>query len=91
MGYKEINSKFAEAMSYNGLVAQRLLHILDLVDFSKINTILDIGSWHLNQSLEFMHIFPTARVHAFEPNPQSAHMCRQKVCLNMLFLQQTEK
>jgi FkbM family methyltransferase len=48
------------------------------MDFSKVKTILDIGSWHLNQSLEFMHIFPNAKVYAFEPNPVSANLCREK-------------
>jgi FkbM family methyltransferase len=72
------NYQYIEAMSYNGLVAQRLRHLLDKMDFSKVRTILDIGSWHLNQSLEFMHIFPNARVYAFEPNPFSAELCRQK-------------
>jgi FkbM family methyltransferase len=78
MGYKEKNMEYVHAMGYNGLVAQRLNHIVDVVDFSKINTILDIGSWHLNQSLEFLHIFPNAKVYAFEPNPESAKLCRQK-------------
>lgn len=62
----------------NGLVTQRLKHLVDIMDFSKIKTILDIGSWHLDQSIEFLQIFPNAKVYAFEPNPTSAALCRQK-------------
>jgi FkbM family methyltransferase len=72
------NYEYIQAMSYNGLVAQRLKHLVNIMDFSKVKTILDIGSWHLNQSLEFMHIFPNAKVYAFEPNPVSANLCREK-------------
>jgi len=79
MGFKEQNNQYFQNMKYNGLVAQRLSHIIDIVDFSKINTIMDIGSWHLDQSFEFMHIFPKATIHAFEPNPQSALLCKQKI------------
>ena len=79
MGFKEKNSQYCRNMEHNGLVAQRLSHIVDRVDLSKIKTIMDIGSWHLDQSFEFMHIFPEAAVYAFEPNPQSALLCRQKI------------
>jgi len=72
------NLQYRQAMSYNGLVAQRMSHLLDVMDFSKVKTILDIGSWHLKQSIEFMHIFPNAKVYAFEPNPTSAALCREK-------------
>ena len=79
MDYNINNTKYALNMGYGGLVAQRLQHIIYSVDFSKINTIMDIGSWHLNQSLEFMHIFPNSKVYAFEPNPHSAKLCRDKI------------
>lgn len=79
MGFKDNNADYSRNMEYGGLVAQRLKHIIDLVDFSRIKTVLDIGSWHLDQSFEFMHIFPEANVYAFEPNPTSARLCRQKM------------
>lgn len=79
MDFKEQNSQYSRNMEYGGLVAQRLSHIVNRVDLSKIKTVLDIGSWHLDQSLEFMHIFPEINVYAFEPNPQSARLCRQKI------------
>ena len=79
MGFKNNNTEYSNRMIHNGLVAQRLKHMVDYVDFSKIKTILDIGSWHLDQSFEFMHIFPNANVYAFEPNPVSARMCRERI------------
>jgi FkbM family methyltransferase len=72
------NEEYLHRMN-NGLVSQRLSHIVNFVDFSKVKTILDIGSWHLDQSIEFMNIFPNANVYAFEPNPDSANLCRRRV------------
>lgn len=72
------NMEYRRRMTSNGHVAQRLKHMLDIFDFSKVKTILDIGSWHLDQSIELMSIFPNATVYAFEPNPESAALCRAK-------------
>jgi FkbM family methyltransferase len=48
------------------------------VDFTKVKTILDIGSRDLEQSLELHSVFPNAHIHAFEPNPESFKDCQAK-------------
>ncbi len=64
--------------SYNrgGMVAGRLVHLLGKENLSNVKQILDIGSWHLSQSIEFADIFPEARIDAFEPVPASYQLCR---------------
>ncbi len=62
----------------NSMVARRLLHLLSLNLLENVTTILDIGSWHLGQSLEFAQIFPKAQIHAFEPVPDSYQLCLQR-------------
>lgn len=59
------------------IVANRLKYVLDVIDVESINTILDIGSWHLGQSVEFLELFPDAQVHAFEPNPENYKTCEE--------------
>jgi len=56
-------------------VGKRVNFIVDKMDLSNIKEILDIGSWHLNQSLEFHEIFPEATINAFEPVPDSYQLC----------------
>lgn len=41
----------------------------------KPNYILDIGSRDLDQSLEFMSVFPDTKIIAFEPNPVQFNYC----------------
>lgn len=43
-----------------------------------VKNILDIGSWHLGQSIEFAELFPDARVDAFEPVPSSFELCKSR-------------
>lgn len=45
------------------------------VDFESVKTILDIGSRDLGQSIELHKVFPNAKIHAFEPNPESFKDC----------------
>ena len=42
------------------------------------SVILDVGSWHAEQSVEFSAAFPKAKVWAFEVNPPSVRVCRTK-------------
>ena len=56
-------------------VGKRVNFVVNKMDLSNINEILDIGSWHLNQSLEFHEIFPNANINAFEPVPDSYQLC----------------
>ncbi len=62
------------------MVANRLLSLTDCqIDLSSVNRILDIGSWHLGQSIEFSNIFRNAKVDAFEPVPDSYHICLENL------------
>lgn len=48
------------------------------VDFTAVETILDIGSRDLEQSLELLKVFPDAHIYAFEANPDSYEKCVEK-------------
>ncbi len=61
------------------MVARRLAYLTDRVDLSDVRQILDIGSWHLGQSIEFSQIFPNAKIDAFEPVPDSYQLCLKKL------------
>lgn len=41
-------------------------------------TIFDIGSRDLDQSIEFSIIYPNAKIFAFEPNPDQYQICKEK-------------
>jgi FkbM family methyltransferase len=41
-------------------------------------TIFDIGSRDLDQSIEFSTIYPNAKIFAFEPNPDQYQICKEK-------------
>lgn len=58
------------------MVALRLLKLINSVDLTNVTRILDIGSWHLLQSIEFASIFSDARIDAFEPVPNSFEICK---------------
>ncbi len=57
------------------IVADRMRHVVNILDLDSIEVICDIGSWHLGQSIEFLELFPDATVHAFEPNPENYQNC----------------
>lgn len=57
------------------IVAERLRHVVDILDLESIETICDIGSWHLGQSIEFLELFPDSKVYAFEANPENYENC----------------
>jgi len=59
----------------NDMVSKRIQHVVDLYDLTGMQEILDIGSWHLGQAIEFQNIFPDAKVTAFEPVPESFQLC----------------
>jgi FkbM family methyltransferase len=62
-------------LSRYDIVADRVKFVVDLIDLESINTILDVGSWHLKQSIEFAELFPEAKIYAFEPNPNNYQEC----------------
>jgi FkbM family methyltransferase len=59
----------------NGIVSDRFRFIVDKYELLNINEVLDIGSWHLGQSIELHQIFPNAKISAFEPVPESYNLC----------------
>ena len=61
-----------------GIVSARLKYLLDKVDLDASKTILDIGSWHLEQSIELSAVFPNSKIYAFEPVPESYNNCVHK-------------
>jgi FkbM family methyltransferase len=44
-----------------------------------ILTILDIGSWHLQQSIEFSLTFKDAKIFAFEPCKKNFELCKKNL------------
>ena len=66
--------KPAPAQNTN-MVDRRLAHLAGKIEVDSIKQILDIGSWHLGQSIEFAGIFKQARIDAFEPVPESYELC----------------
>ena len=61
------------------MVGRRLARLVGKADLTNVTRILDIGSWHLNQSIEFAAIFPDAKIDAFEPVPESYMLCLNKL------------
>lgn len=57
------------------IASKRISYLLDKLNFDSIRIILDIGSWHLKQTIEMATIFPNANIHAFEPNPDTYRLC----------------
>ena len=57
------------------IASKRVEYLLDAIDFNQIKTILDIGTWHLKQTIELSQIFEFATIHAFEPNPETFKYC----------------
>ena len=60
------------------MVARRLASMLGKEELGNVRQIVDIGSWHLNQSIEFANIFSDAKIDAFEPVPDSYKLCVAK-------------
>jgi 2-O-methyltransferase len=61
------------------MVARRLATIPPAIKLDDIRQVLDIGSWHLGQSVEFADIFLDARIDAFEPVPDSYRLCLDRL------------
>lgn len=59
-------------------MGRRIAMLRGKADLGNIKQVLDIGSWHLGQSLEFAELFPDARVDAFEPVPASYELCKSR-------------
>lgn len=59
------------------IVANRLKYVVDILDLESFETVLDIGSWHLGQSVEFLELLPDIQIHAFEPNPHNFKKCQE--------------
>lgn len=68
-----------EQLIKNGenIASKRIKYLVDKIDLDSVRTILDIGSWHLKQTIEMALIFPNAVIHAFEPNPETYFICKR--------------
>lgn len=64
------------ASGRESVASQKMLQIIDHVQGLDVKCILDVGSWHLKQSIEFLNAFPDAQVHAFEPAPDNYTLCK---------------
>lgn len=62
-------------LNTHSIVANRMRHVADIIDWDSVETICDIGSWNLDQSIEFMEILPDAKVYSFEGNPENYKTC----------------
>jgi FkbM family methyltransferase len=58
------------------VASQKMLQVLNHIQDLDVKCILDVGSWHLKQSMEFLNAFPDAQVHAFEPAPDNFNLCK---------------
>jgi FkbM family methyltransferase len=72
--YRDIVTNLVQ--NSENIASKRVEYLLDIIDFNQIKTILDIGSWHLKQTLELSQIFEFATIHAFEPNPETFQYCQ---------------
>jgi FkbM family methyltransferase len=75
-----MNEKYKNLISHlsqnpENIATRRVQYLIDQFDFNQVKTILDIGSWHLKQTIEFSQIFEFATIHAFEPNPETFNYC----------------
>lgn len=70
-----VRERILSENSRGSMVANRLIWLLGKVELVNVRQILDIGSWHLSQSIQFTNIFHNAYVNAFEPVPDSYQLC----------------
>jgi len=70
-----INEKLRTEINNGSRVAKRLSNLAGKIDLTGVKQVLDIGSWHLMQSIEFSNVFKKARIDAFEPVPESYELC----------------
>jgi FkbM family methyltransferase len=71
----KLSKKIVGEHQKGSMVASRLAHLSGKVDLSGVKQILEIGSWHLGQSIEFSNVFRHANIDAFEPVPNSYQLC----------------
>jgi len=74
-----VRRKIVREVNRKSMVAQRLMHLLGQTELANIKRVLDIGSWHLGQSIEFANIFGEAQIDAFEPIPESYALCMSRL------------
>lgn len=62
----------------NRIISKRFIDLIsDNIDFSKVRTVLEIGSRDGCQALELSRWFPNATVYSFEPNPSALDWVRK--------------
>lgn len=63
-------------IGYNmSVLAERLQHLIGVVDFNSWQTVLDVGAMDGWEGVNLARVFADARVHAFEPSKQNCERC----------------
>ena len=64
---------------YTNQLTKYLINKIKSIDSNYTpQTIIDAGPRELDQSIEFLNIFPNARIIAFEPHPEHYQYCKQR-------------
>lgn len=53
--------------------------VLDYVDLSNVNVVLDVGAMDCKEAREFNQMWPNAKIYSFEPNPESIPICKNRI------------
>jgi 2-O-methyltransferase len=61
-----------------GVAAEFISEMKQVFGNSSPEVILDVGSRDLNESIELLSAFPSAKIIAFEPNPIQFSICQQR-------------
>ena len=57
------------------MMSERLSHLINIIDFNNIKTIIDVGSAHGYESLNLARVFKNANTFGFEPTPEHFGHC----------------
>ncbi len=70
---------YAESGSNSVLVKDRFQHLVDIVDFDSLKTVMEIGSWDALDSIEIARLLPNAQVHIFEAAADNIPICNANI------------
>lgn len=61
------------------VMAERLNHIINIIDTNSVKVLLEIGSMDAWESVNMARVFTDATIYAFEPVPFNANRCRANI------------
>ena len=70
-----VTANVAEFIPGSDMMAERLAHLKNYLDFSSVKNIIDVGSAHGYESINLAINFPNARVWGFEPYTEHYQHC----------------